>query len=57
MHLNWAFYNACNLDIHLYVCFLDFVTVSVSDNPVSTARGLSATQREACLALAHHTEA
>ena len=50
MHLNWAIYNVCDLNIDLHVCFFpDFGTGSVSANPVSIARGLSTTQREACM--------
>ena len=48
MHLDWAIYNMSDLNIDPHICFLpDLVTGSGSANPVSTARGLSATQREA----------
>ena len=49
MHLNWAIHNVCNLNIDPHTFFPKLVTGSGSANPVSTARGLSATQREACM--------
>ena len=50
MHLDWAIYNVSDLNIDPHICFFpDLVTGSGSANPVSTARGLSATQREACM--------
>ena len=50
MHLNWALYNVSDLYIDPHICFFpDLVTGSVSAKPVSTARGLSAAQREACM--------
>ena len=50
MHLNWAIYNVSDLYIDPHVCFFpDLVTESGSAKPVSTARGVSATQREACM--------
>ena len=52
MHLDWAIYNVSDLNIEPHACFFpDLVTGSGSANPVSTARGLSATQREACMRL------
>ena len=49
MHLDWAICNVCDLSIDPHVCvFPDLVTGSGSANTVSTARGLSATQPEAC---------
>ena len=50
MHLNWAIYDVCDINIDPHVCFFpDIVTGSGPANPVSTARGLSAIQREACM--------
>ena len=50
MHLNWAICNVCDLNIDAHVCFFpDLVTGSGPANPVSAARGLSATQREASM--------
>ena len=50
MNLNWAIYDVCDLNIDPHVCFFpDLVTGSGSADTVSTARGLSATQREACM--------
>ena len=50
MHPDWANYNVSHLNIDPHICFFpDLVTGSGSANPVSTARGLSTTQREACM--------
>ena len=50
MRLIWAIYNLSDLNIDPHICFFpDLVTGSGSANPVSTARGLSAAQREACM--------
>ena len=50
MHLNWAIYDVCDLNIDPPCLFFpDLVTGSGSANTVSTARSLSATQREACM--------
>ena len=54
MYLNWTIYNVYDLNIDLHIWFFpDLVTGSGqgsgSVNPVSTARGLSATQRDACM--------
>ena len=49
MQLNRAVYNVCDLNIDPMFVFPDLVTGSGSANTVSTATGLSATQREACM--------
>ena len=50
MYLYRAIYNVCDINIDPHVCFFpDIVTGSGPANPVSTARGLSTIQREACM--------